>query len=572
MQGLYSIAKILQNGYVKIILYVVQNYLWRCISNFLHAIDTILKTQLRLFTKFYIMKIKYVGHACLYVETADRKIVIDPWFNGPAYQQQWHIFPKPVDTSFVHDADCIVITHGHEDHLHADTLKLFRRDIEILYPYQWKDSSLKFLQDLGFTNVKECLSYKPVQLTANTKITFVANSLDAIVSVEDGDEVMVDLNDALNAHAKAIIKLLTAGLKKQWNRIDYLVCGLGGAGYFPNTVHLEGKNDWEIALLRERFLAHKFCELVQQFKPRHVVSFVPGFALLDKSKQWINEARFEREKLEAYYKEHFDEEATTTFIHPFPDDTVAQGQLQATSPYHQLYANHTVTELVQQQYGAEMEAYNQPEDVSEARGAKVFNALQLYLPIAAKAFSAEVLQYVNFDLHLTDAKSKPFIHVYFENGLVRAERNNAATQTTNLRIETKTRHLEFSMENEWGGDVFMIGYAADIYVLHEIALKQNMDIVSLRLLCRFPYASQELIKNPYRGLRFIASNPALSALLINNKVLRNGNPNKLPHNERSHWINRSKCEVCMACDLPLLSYSLGEDIEAEEMESVKRAE
>jgi len=43
-----------------------------------------------------------------------------------------------------------------------------------------------------------------------------------------------------------------------------------------------------------------------------------------------------------------------------------------------------------------------------------------------------------------------------------------------LRIETKTKHLEFSMENEWGGDVFMIGYAADIFVLDELALKNNL--------------------------------------------------------------------------------------------------
>ncbi len=51
-------------------------------------------------------------------------------------------------------------------------------------------------------------------------------------------------------------------------------------------------------------------------------------------------------------------------------------------------------------------------------------------------------------------------------------------------------------------------------------------------------------------------------------LLFNGDPNKIPHNERSHWINRSKCEVCMACDLPLLSYSLGEKLEQYEEEII----
>ena len=264
------------------------------------------------------MKIKYISHACLYVETADTKILIDPWFNGPAYQQQWNVFPKPVDLDFIHDIDYILITHGHEDHLHAETLKLFSRDTIVLYPYQWKDSAVIFLKELGFHNIKECPSFATQQLTVSTKITFVANSLDAIVVIEDGSEVMVDLNDALNAHHKKIIWWLTASLKKQWPQIDHLICGLGGAGYFPNTVHFDGKDDQEIGLLREKFLAHKFCEIAKELKPRNVISFVPGFALLDESKQWINETRFDRENIAAYYQEHFDNESSIKFFHPYP--------------------------------------------------------------------------------------------------------------------------------------------------------------------------------------------------------------------------------------------------------------
>jgi hypothetical protein len=510
------------------------------------------------------MKIKYVSHACMYIETADSKIVIDPWFQGPAYQQQWNVFPKPVDTDFIKDVDHIIITHGHEDHLHADTLRLFPRNTKILYPYQWKDSAVAFLKELGFHNIQECLSLEAIQLTATTRITFVANSLDAIVVVEDDGEIMVDLNDALNAHHKKIIWWLTASLKERWPKIDYLVCGLGGAGYFPNTVHFRGKDDREIGLLRERFLAHKFCELVRELQPDHVVSFVPGFALLDEKKQWINEARFDREHLSAYYREHFDNDSSVNFLHPLPGDIIAGQAMQALSPYYSLYATMTVPEIIRQQYAQEMKAYNEADRVDEQRAKDVFLSLSHFLPSAARAFPVEVLSLVDFDLYLTDMQADPYFHIYYDREGLTAVRGPSACKSANLRIETKTKHLEFSMQNEWGGDVFMIGYAADIFIIDELALANNLDIVSLRLLCRFPYASQELIKNPFRGLRFIASNPGLSALLIKNKVMMNGNPNKLPHNERSHWINRSKCEVCMACDLPLLSYSLGEFIEEEE--------
>ena len=45
------------------------------------------------------MKIKYVSHACLYVETNGDRILMDPWFGSPSYLNQWHVYPQPADES-----------------------------------------------------------------------------------------------------------------------------------------------------------------------------------------------------------------------------------------------------------------------------------------------------------------------------------------------------------------------------------------------------------------------------------------------------------------------------------------
>ena len=206
-------------------------------------------------------------------------------------------------------------------------------------------------------------------------------------------------------------------------------------------------------------------ELVKELEPHNVVSFVPGFALLDEKKQWINEARFERGNLRAYYNEHFDHKSDINFLHPYPGDTIETGSLQAVSPYHVLYASKSVTGIVKEHYRHEMEVYNMPDNVSRERLETVFRSLQVFLPEAASAFAQEVLQMVNFDLFLTDAVAEPYFHIYFKNGQIKISRNDLPATDANLRIETKTKHLEFSMENEWGGDVFMIGYAADIFVI-----------------------------------------------------------------------------------------------------------
>jgi hypothetical protein len=40
------------------------------------------------------VKVEYISHACLLIDTGEVRIATDPWFAGPAYSQQWYVFPK----------------------------------------------------------------------------------------------------------------------------------------------------------------------------------------------------------------------------------------------------------------------------------------------------------------------------------------------------------------------------------------------------------------------------------------------------------------------------------------------
>ncbi len=83
------------------------------------------------------MKLTYVSHACLLMEHESACVVTDPWFNGPAYLNQWHVFPRPVSTNFTSEVTHIILTHGHEDHLHIPTLKLMNKNANVYFPYTW---------------------------------------------------------------------------------------------------------------------------------------------------------------------------------------------------------------------------------------------------------------------------------------------------------------------------------------------------------------------------------------------------------------------------------------------------
>lgn len=64
------------------------------------------------------MKITYYGHACFLLETMDNKILFDPFISP-------NVLAKEIDVDAI-EADYILLSHGHEDHV-ADAESIARR-------------------------------------------------------------------------------------------------------------------------------------------------------------------------------------------------------------------------------------------------------------------------------------------------------------------------------------------------------------------------------------------------------------------------------------------------------------
>src|SRR5215813_277193 len=73
------------------------------------------------------MRITFIGHASLLIEANGLSIVSDPWWNGPCFGAQWWPYPMPyVEAVRNRRVDYVYVSHGHHDHFHPPTLKLFR--------------------------------------------------------------------------------------------------------------------------------------------------------------------------------------------------------------------------------------------------------------------------------------------------------------------------------------------------------------------------------------------------------------------------------------------------------------
>ena len=92
-----------------------------------------------------MIKLRYLSHSSFEIICGDVLLITYAWFDGPAYYGQWHLWPLPVaDYQNLHP-QAILISHGHEDHLHIQTLKNFNRSTQIFFPFQWRAGVKEFL-------------------------------------------------------------------------------------------------------------------------------------------------------------------------------------------------------------------------------------------------------------------------------------------------------------------------------------------------------------------------------------------------------------------------------------------
>jgi L-ascorbate metabolism protein UlaG (beta-lactamase superfamily) len=109
---------------------------------------------------------RYFGHACVVVESGGVSVMTDPLIahthNGSVPRFAFHDLPDRID--------CVLITHGHQDHTILETLLQLRHRIDtIAVPRSGggslQDPSMKLLLTrLGFTNVVEVQEMDEIDL------------------------------------------------------------------------------------------------------------------------------------------------------------------------------------------------------------------------------------------------------------------------------------------------------------------------------------------------------------------------------------------------------------------------
>jgi L-ascorbate metabolism protein UlaG (beta-lactamase superfamily) len=505
------------------------------------------------------MNIHYVSHATLLIEAGSLTIVTDPWLAGPAYCGQWHLFPKPVNAGLADAADVILLSHGHEDHLHDLTLRHMPKRARVFYPYSWYGGITGYLNGRGFGDVQEAITDHTYQLDADTSVTYIANNLDSIVVVRHREEVLVNINDSLHAFHPNVIETFIEAIKLRWPRIDVLFCGFGGASYFPNAVHAPGKDDVEIAALREQLYVHNFCRIVQGLSPRVAVPFAADFALLAPWQRWINGTRFPRRMIDDYYRSCFDDSINRPRILPMYSGDVLRGVvLDESSPYRERMIDGSLDHLLAEQYATEIAMRDVTLYTPEWFVRKLHERMAANICRRARLFDAGELDGLSFCVVIADVAREDHFNVRFRDGVTTVERGAQPAGDCALAIHTTSTILDYSLSSEWGGDAITIGYGAEIFLFDSAAAARGLDTTCVRLLTRHPRTTRHMLREPLRAARYLATNPITRAWAV--RQIAHPRSTIQDPAPRTDWLLRTKCELCGVCDLPLLDAAFSERI------------
>lgn len=162
------------------------------------------------------MRITFLGHAGLFIETRGGTILCDPWFN-PAYYHSWFPFPsnESIDLETYSRPDYLYVSHLHADHFDRRLLaERIDKNAIVLLPDYPIDLMEKAYKELGFNSFVKTRNGVPAELGDGLSVAIVAMVAptdgplgDSGLIVDDGTARLFDQNDSRPIDLDALARL-----------------------------------------------------------------------------------------------------------------------------------------------------------------------------------------------------------------------------------------------------------------------------------------------------------------------------------------------------------------------------
>lgn len=229
------------------------------------------------------MRIEFLNHASLLLEAGDARIVMDPWFEGSAFNDGWDLVaPTAFATSDWSRVTHIWYSHEHPDHFSPRTLRAIpeptRKHITVLYQKSADGKIVEFCRKLGFGEVRELVRGEWLSLAPGVELRCDPfTSGDSWLAVRTPAHGFLNLNDCGIRSAQEV-----AAIGAEVGRVDVLATQFSISSWDGNPE--------EGARLRAgaaSMLEKMVCQ-VHGLEPRFVIPFASFVRFSHEENQFLN--------------------------------------------------------------------------------------------------------------------------------------------------------------------------------------------------------------------------------------------------------------------------------------------
>lgn len=144
---------------------------------------------------YQAMKIKFINHSSIIIDTGKEKILCDPWYQGTAFANGWRLLCD--DEININDLnfDKLWISHEHPDHFSIPTLKSLNSKKPVLYQ-KTNDKKVKKYLEIQGHEVTEMTHNKTYNINETKLTTIITEGYDSCILVDNGQHKFLNINDS----------------------------------------------------------------------------------------------------------------------------------------------------------------------------------------------------------------------------------------------------------------------------------------------------------------------------------------------------------------------------------------
>jgi len=222
--------------------------------------------------------IQLIGHASIFVETKDLRVLMDPVLWDPHQEGLLDMCPK---RQVLHDRlpefDCLIISHRHLDHFDVRTLARLPKSARVLIPQDELIESC--LRDLGYTRVHPLKDFSQARFGSTRILTTASENPVPEFGVVFSDESGVFWNQVDTELSRGTINFV----RSRYGRVDFLL-----AAWQP-MIELSYQLNQSLSFPYQEY--GKLLDAVSLIQPRAVAPGANGFEYLGGS-SWLNRVVF----------------------------------------------------------------------------------------------------------------------------------------------------------------------------------------------------------------------------------------------------------------------------------------